>query len=47
MGIRPKLVVTIGKLEMDDVQTNGLQTVINNGLQVLDTAIDFIKDLFK
>jgi hypothetical protein len=38
--------VGLGELVLEEVETSGLQTVINNGLQVLNTVKDFIKGLF-
>jgi hypothetical protein len=40
------LTVSIGELVLEEVETSGLQTVINNGLQVMNTVKDFIKGLF-
>ena len=38
--------VGLGELELEDVKTNGLQTVINNGLEASGTVKKFIKGLF-
>ena len=37
--------VGLGELELEDVKTTGLQTVINNGLEALGTVKSFIKGL--
>ena len=38
--------VGFGKLELLEIETNGFQTVINNGLEAIGTAKNFIKGLF-
>lgn len=38
--------VGFGKLELLDIETNGFQTVINNGLEAIGTVKNFIKGLF-
>ena len=38
--------VGFGKLEFLEIETNGFQTVINNGLEAIGTVKNFIKGLF-
>lgn len=42
-----KFDVGIGKIEFEDIETNGLQTAITNGLNAAAAVSNFIKDLFK
>ncbi len=41
-----KFEIGLGELEFEEIQTSGLQTVINNGMEALGTVTDFIKGLF-
>jgi|GEM_PF-2878187 len=41
------MTVTLGPLEMEDIETNGLQTVINNGLEAAGKVKNFIQGLFQ
>jgi hypothetical protein len=38
--------VGLGQLELYEIETSGLQTVINNGLEAIGTVKNFIKGLF-
>ena len=40
------LEVSLGELEFLEIETNGFQTVINNGLEAIGTVKNFIKGLF-
>lgn len=41
-----KFDIGIGEIEFEDIQTSGLQTVINNGMDAVGTVTNFIKGLF-
>lgn len=41
-----KFIIGIGEIEFDEIQTSGLQTVINNGMDAVGTVTNFIKGLF-
>ncbi|SHF95120.1 hypothetical protein SAMN05444372_101300 [Flavobacterium micromati] len=41
-----KFAIGVGEIEFEEIQTSGLQTVINNGMEAVGTVTDFIKGLF-